>query len=266
MPSPTLVSRERWGARDPKSITPLVQNVQRGTALHYSGSLAEVKEDHANCAGVVRGIQNFHMDIRGWADIAYSFICCIHGAVFTGRGRGVRTAANGTTNGNSWYHAVCFLGGDKVDRADVTEEGKIALRYAIHSCNEWSGATSVRPHSSFKATACPGDELRDWLQKGMPVQREEPEMTPEEFTTAMESSRVQAAIARAVAAPLKKATPLGILLIRKTGEAAVYADMGSHLVHLDNLTRFGVVSGAESVADAVVEIDASADIWLLPTY
>lgn len=196
MPSPVLISREQWEAREPKNITPLVFSEQRGTVLHYSGAASDAKFDHQVCDDTIRAIQNFHMDVRGWADIAYSSLCCIHGGVFTGRGRGVRTAANGTTAGNDAYHAVCFLGGDVAGRADVTEEGKTALRYAIESCNQWANVSRVVSHSFLKATACPGDELRAWLAAGMPTV--EDTVSQREVIEALQSPEGQRELERAV--------------------------------------------------------------------
>jgi len=164
-----LVSRADWGARPPRSRTPLDRAAQLGTAVHYSAADADEQSDHARCAIRVRAIQAFHMDARGWADIAYSYLACKHGLVYEGRGRGVRTAAQGTTAGNDAWHAVCFLGDDTPARDDVTDAGREAVRDTVLHCNAWSDATGVRPHSAFHATACPGDQLRDWVAAGMPL-------------------------------------------------------------------------------------------------
>ena len=164
-----LVTREAWGARPPENQTLLKRSIQHGTAVHYSAADADEQADHANCAKRVRSIQDFHMDGRGWSDIAYSYLACKHGYVYQGRSRGVRTAANGTDSGNDGYHAVCFLGDDTPARDDVTDPGREAIRDAVRHCNAWAGVSAVRPHSFFKATACPGDDLRAWLEAGMPV-------------------------------------------------------------------------------------------------
>jgi hypothetical protein len=164
-----LVTRAQWGARPAQNRTPLVHSVQRGTAVHYSAADADEQADHARCEGRVRGIQAFHLDGRGWSDIAYSYLACKHGFVFEGRGRGVRTAAQGTNAGNDAYHAVCFLGDDTAGRDDVTDAGREAIEAAVRWCNAWAGVSQVRPHSSFKATGCPGDDLRAWIARGMPV-------------------------------------------------------------------------------------------------
>ncbi len=42
--------------------------------------------DDETCASYVRGIQNFHIDDRGWADIGYHFLVGENGKVYEGRG------------------------------------------------------------------------------------------------------------------------------------------------------------------------------------
>ena len=106
-------------------------------------------------------MQRFHIETRGWLDIAYNHVFCRHGYVFVGRGFGARSAANGTNESNDHYFAVCFLGDDSAGRADVTPEARGALRQLIAEYRRrYPRARQVRPHSDFVATQCPGDELR----------------------------------------------------------------------------------------------------------
>jgi len=103
------------------------------------------------------------MGTRGWADIAYSFLVCPHGYVFEGRGIGKRSAANGTNDGNARYYAICGLFGQG---DPFTEEMKTAYKEAINHCRSSGAGSEVKPHSAFKATACPG-LVRHWLESGM---------------------------------------------------------------------------------------------------
>lgn len=138
-----------------------------GLAVHYTASASDEHDDHRNCAGRVRGIQRFHMSAdpndptKPWLDIAYNHLFCRHGYVFEGRGFGIRPAAQGTKDGNDRYFAVSFLGNDRQGRDDLTPEGRQALADLVLAYRRrYPGATDVRPHSDFYATACPGDELR----------------------------------------------------------------------------------------------------------
>ena len=157
-----LVKRSEWGARPPRAVTALVPAEVKGVAVHYTAMHEDRVIDHADCASRVRGIQRFHMDTRGWNDIAYNFCVCQHGFVFEGRGLGIRSAGQGTNAGNDGYHAVCFLGADRDDRDDVTAAGREALGEIIRACP----GDDVQPHSSFTNTPCPGNELRGYIETG----------------------------------------------------------------------------------------------------
>lgn len=160
-----FVSRKDWGAR-PRvgEATPLNLGQVRGMAVHYEGADRSLTK-HDRCDDVVRGIQNLHLDEREWADIAYSFLVCRHGVIYEGRGWGVRTAANGTNEGNACFHAVCYLDDDKPDTKDVTPEALVALAEVIAECRKRGYGSEVKPHRAFKATSCPGEELTAWVAR-----------------------------------------------------------------------------------------------------
>jgi hypothetical protein len=127
---------------------------------------ADEQQLHRNCAVRVRGMQRYHIEEREWLDVAYNHIWCGHGFVFVGRGFGVRSAANGTTEANDRYLAVCFLGDDSAGRADVTPQARQTLDLLIQEYRRrYPKATEIRPHSDFVATACPGDELRALISR-----------------------------------------------------------------------------------------------------
>jgi peptidoglycan hydrolase-like protein with peptidoglycan-binding domain len=159
-----FVGRAEWGARLPKAVNGIPGPVY-GIAYHYEGPTMGVF-DHSRCAGKVRGIQDFHMDTRGWSDIAYTAVICPHGFIFEGRWAGVRTAANGTNSGNDHFYALCFLGG-------VGDPFPIEGKRAFVDATAWlrinSAGNDIKPHSWFKPTSCPGDAIRDWIAAGCPT-------------------------------------------------------------------------------------------------
>ena len=148
-----LVTRAQWGARPRKGTpTPLRPT---GATAHWEGPHMGTFP-HDTCPAKVRGIQAFHMDSRGWSDIAYNAIVCPHGYVFEGRGPGVRSAANGTDPGNDADVAVCYLGGEG---DPFTPEGATAMADAMH----WLSPGGQRhAHRDWKPTACPGDTITAW--------------------------------------------------------------------------------------------------------
>ena len=165
-----IVRRKSWGAVPPRCETPLPASEAWGVVVHYTAMAPDEQDDHRNCASRVRGIQRYHMSpspsdaTKPWCDVAYSHLFCRHGYVFEGRGFGWRTAAQGTNEGNSHYFAVCFLGNDQRKRDDVSERGRQALSDLIYEYRRrYPGANEVKPHSALHPTACPGDELRDFI-------------------------------------------------------------------------------------------------------
>lgn len=149
-----LVTRQQWGARLPRSRTSL--DADFGATVHHEGP-ALGTYDHSSCPSKVRGIQSYHMDAKGWADIAYSLMPCRHGAIFECRGRGIRTAANGTNVGNDQAHAVCAL----VGTGDpLTDELLEAIAVATAWLNDPAGfGDGINGHRDWKPTSCPNDAL-----------------------------------------------------------------------------------------------------------
>ena len=154
-----LVTRAGWGARAPKGTTGIASPVGHG--VHWEGPRMGTFP-HESCAAKVRGIQRFHMDARGWADIAYNALVCPHGVVYEGRGPGRRSAANGTNDGNARYYAVCYLSGEGDPFTDAARQGYLDAFAWLRAGGE------RRPHRSFKATACPGNEITAWINAGLP--------------------------------------------------------------------------------------------------
>lgn len=156
-----VVAREQWGAPAGRAHLPPLGD-SNGFGLHYNGPAIHLT-DHADCAPAVQGIRRYHVDTRGWLDIAYSFLVCPHGTIFEGRGWGKRTAANGTTYGNSWGHAaMCLIGVDQLPTAPMLG----AVEWLCERHDARYGHVDLRPHSAFKNTACPGDPLRAWAESG----------------------------------------------------------------------------------------------------
>lgn len=153
-----MIYRRQWGARLPKAVTGLPAENVKHLVVHYSAADSDEQADHKNCAARVRGIQNYHMDGQGWADIAYNWLVCKHGYIFRGRGWGIRSAATGSAN--SFTVAVCFLGDDTAGKADVTPEAKAALREVwAFVTRKGPNVESAKGHRDFMATTCPGNEL-----------------------------------------------------------------------------------------------------------
>lgn len=191
VPGPgTVVSRAGWGARQPKEPYSNLSE-KRGSTGHYEGPHMG-PYSHDSCATKVRGIQAFHMDGRGWNDIAYTTLTCIHGVIFMGRGWNARTAAQGTNQGNATHYAHCVLIG--VDD-DFTHEAQLGLVSVFRKAQEEGGAgTERKVHSDWHPTGCPGDPIRDFIRSGMHTEDPNIPDPPSTSTGSLEESQVRTTV------------------------------------------------------------------------
>lgn len=160
-----IISRAEWGARSPSGGRNSINARPLGTAVHWNGpGCAASIRTHDKCAGFVRGIQNFHMNGRGWSDIAYTDFACPHGYLFEGRGKGIGTAANGTTHGNANYYATYAMWGQGDGPVPEAMLDTIAGAVALH--RTWGAGDEVTKHRALFGTECPGDELSRLVDSG----------------------------------------------------------------------------------------------------
>lgn len=174
-----LIERSDWAARPPKGSYSSI-NPTEGDTAHWEGPSIGWPWDHAACYSLVRGIQNYHMDstalsAAGAIDIAYNAVVCPHGYVFEGRGPGARSAAQ--ISGNPVSYAICFLAG-------VDDEFTAESKRAWVDAREWliaEGGASATLHThgpDWVNTQCPGDERRDWVRAGLPLDGAAPAPAP----------------------------------------------------------------------------------------
>lgn len=199
-----LVTRAQWGAR-PRGATTSTHPIGKtlGITAHWEGPHMGAFA-HDQCAGKVRGIEVFHRDTRGWADIAYNALVCPHGFVFEGRGPGVKSAANGDTQTNEDWYAVCYLGGEG---DGFTAAGKQAYLDAFGwLAREGAAGPKRNGHRDHKATACPGDEIYKWVS-ALPDGAGAPAVAPPAPTTPTRVSRARILLEQAfkAAGPRRRA-------------------------------------------------------------
>lgn len=153
-----LISRAAWGARKPKSRDTNFTKSE-GIIVHYSTRNAAGLVKHwPDCYESWRAHQRYHMDTRGWSDLAYNFAVCPHGFAFEGRGWGAQNAAN--TPLNSSTLSICFDGD-----ANDTPIGPAVMTYKNlieRAVLDEGWDAQVRGHSevSTSGTACPGAAIK----------------------------------------------------------------------------------------------------------
>jgi N-acetylmuramoyl-L-alanine amidase len=152
-----MVTRAEWGAREPRtSPVPITVPVNM-TFIHHSAG--QRSSSPTECMQIVRDIQNFHMDVRGWNDIAYSFLVCEDGRVYEGRGWNIEGAH--TLGYNRIALGFCFVGDftNDLPLPVAIATGKNLLQCGIDQ-------SFIVPHFELfghrdgrVGTECPGDAL-----------------------------------------------------------------------------------------------------------
>lgn len=131
-----------------------------GTTLHYAGAAQGVDvapAGHPRCLALWRGYQQYHQQVKDWADIAYTLGACQHGWLLAGRGAGVRTAATGPANG--YRYAVCsILGGSETPTRDLLDAVNAGVTMLRNSDVKPAGL-AVDSHRDHMSTSCAGEAL-----------------------------------------------------------------------------------------------------------
>lgn len=168
--------------------------MKRGFTIHHNGpevaGLVQFMTDHTRCLNFWRGIRNYHVNDRGWSDIAYSFGVCPHGEAIPGRGWNRNQWANGEDQvgaddgpDSEWYSVMAFIGGTQVPNHPMIG----GITHLIHTGRK-TGLCGYRifPHNFWKRKACPGTELTvfaaSYDNRPLPImgatnpQKEDPDM------------------------------------------------------------------------------------------
>lgn len=166
----------------------------KGIAVHFNGDKGRHEFGLLDCDGyaceeVWAGIRRYHMEEKGWRDIAYSWGACPGcGRQLTGRDWGNRTAANGTNYGNNYYHAVMVLiGGNE----RLTDKAKITVLDLGYKHRQEYGRMKLVEHGDLAKRVCPGPIIGGWLDDGAPDPRDKKRLrlpTEEEMILHFESN------------------------------------------------------------------------------
>lgn len=167
----TYLPRSAWAARAARGSTALVASQVDGCALHWPGMAKPIDATGAigqrRVASALRGWQNYHMDGRGWSDIAYLVAVDQAGRAWTLRGLNIRSGANGDADVNRRFGAVLLIlaPGEKPSAALIaTTKGVLAdfkKRFSGSRAKPY-GHRDVRP----AGTDCPGPLTYAAIQAG----------------------------------------------------------------------------------------------------
>jgi len=156
LPPVRIIPRSEWGARTPKRRTRIYPANMPTPELWEHHTVG----DYRGAAGI-RAIQNFHMDGRGWSDIAYNWIIDRRTReIYEGRGPGIM---GGHTKGhNTHSHAICITGNFELYQPPDPLLWTIAALVAHGHDQRWwreRKLTGGHRDASGAETLCPGKYL-----------------------------------------------------------------------------------------------------------
>lgn len=164
---PQIFDTRNWNARPPNgTIQVLARRPVNIVVHHTAGSNSnDLSLDHA--FAISRGIQDFHMDERGWIDSGQQLTNSRGGFITEGRHRSLEALTGGTTHVMGSHvadnNSTCigieneglYMEVDVTSRLWSSLVGLVAYiaeQYAIPT-------SRILGHCDFNATLCPGDVL-----------------------------------------------------------------------------------------------------------
>lgn len=152
--------RSDWKARPPRDLARDSQ-AKHTLVVHHSDFLGAPIQTRAQQRSALRGIQDFHMDHNGWADIGYDFV------LFQPEGR-IRSAKlyqarpiwaipAAQLGANSGTIPVCVVGNFDIEGVKHTTFER--LQSIITHLRHHYPLERVKGHRDLTSTDCPGRHL-----------------------------------------------------------------------------------------------------------
>lgn len=161
--APGVRLRSTWGAR-PYRGTPDVHPYLRRAIVHHTVNTNSYSPSQV--PGLLRSVQAYHQDARGWDDIGYNFVIDRFGTIWEGRAGGIRNAVIGAhaSNNNTGSVGVSFLGDatSSVASAAVTSYGRL-IAWKLFLGGVRPSSSNVIGHRDVGQTSCPGSALYNRL-------------------------------------------------------------------------------------------------------
>ena len=136
-----------------------MERVRRIT-LHHTATLPEMEA--RDDRDLVKAVQNFHRNTRGWADIGYHYLIGFDGNVYEGRALDVQGAHAG--GGNNVENLGISVVGDFTKTLPEARQLATVQRFLEDQMTTYGvPSAELHGHRDFKATECPGSALYEWL-------------------------------------------------------------------------------------------------------
>jgi hypothetical protein len=153
-----LLPRSKWTTHGPvRPLASLVPSEVAGIVVHWPGTTGPIGDPgQAKIAARLDSYRSYHVNFKGWADIAYNYAVDQAGRVWILRSAPSRSAANGDEAVNRKYVAVLLLVGPGEHPSAAMLSGFMLARREI--TRHYPKALAVRGHQDVRPepTDCPG--------------------------------------------------------------------------------------------------------------
>ncbi|MDO5628404.1 MAG: N-acetylmuramoyl-L-alanine amidase, partial [Mobilicoccus sp.] len=177
LPGPRIsmpAKRAAWRATENRVTARVPRLAPRGVVVHHTAGTNDYTR--AQVPAILRGIQRFHSQSRGWSDIGYNALVDRFGGVWEGRRGGIGIPHRGAhaQGVNDLYLGVAYIGDTTRSPATPvafdTMTDLIAwtsARYGFDLTGTFWSRGVNRPvmigHGQVNRTSCPGTDLRNRL-------------------------------------------------------------------------------------------------------
>jgi N-acetyl-anhydromuramyl-L-alanine amidase AmpD len=171
--SPPIIDCAGWGARANRAIVPIWNQRPVKILVHHTATPNVADLGRGAADALARGIQNFHMDRRGWLDTGQHFTISRGGFVLEGRHRslevlriGRRQVEGAHCTGQNVVAVGIENEGTYIDTEPTGELWNRLRETCAYLCQQYGiRPTEIYGHRDFKNTACPGDRLYGMLPR-----------------------------------------------------------------------------------------------------
>jgi hypothetical protein len=159
----TLHPRTDWTKARAANAHPFEPSQVRGLCVHWNGPPVP-KSAFTDPRHYLEAVRRFHVNTRGWSDIAYNFAVDQRGDVWVLRGMRHRSAANGGRLVNARWVAVLAIVGRGQRPSSRMLDG--IRRVAAKTRRAYPRRSAVTTHRAIRPepTACPGPDLTRWVR------------------------------------------------------------------------------------------------------
>lgn len=158
----TLHARSTWTSAPAPDYVSLHNADVKYFVVHYPG--AGPDQANKDPRESLRGWRNFHVQTRGWRDIAYNYAVDLSGRIWTLRGWAQDGGVKGM--GGKCVSCLLILGGTE-EMSDAMKESVVALADWVD--NRVGRGLARTYHGRLVSTDCPGTDATRWVKAGMPV-------------------------------------------------------------------------------------------------